>query len=63
MADVEWQSVRIQKDVLESIEPTVYKATGLRVKLQDFVTDAVREKLAGYVEMAKKKEAKLRATG
>ncbi len=63
MSDITWQSVRVQKDVLDSIDPTVYKATGLRVKLQDFVTDAIREKLAGYVEMADKKAKKLPRTG
>lgn len=56
-AKTEVTTVKIRKEIFDEIEPTLYQATGLKVKMQDFVSDAVAEKLAPYKELAKKRAA------
>ncbi len=58
MAVADYTSVRIRKDVLDQIDSVVYSATGLRVKLQEFVSDAVKEKLDAYKITADQKKKK-----
>lgn len=54
------KSVQIRSDVYDKIEPTLLRVTGYRVKITDFVTKAVEEKLARLESVA---ESNLRKTG
>ena len=53
----EYATTKIRKELLDRIKPVIYEATGLKVSVQEFVTDAVAEKLAQYEEIARKKAA------
>lgn len=57
MAARKFVNTKILDGVLERIDPIVYAATGVHPKMQDFVTDAVLEKLAYYESMAEEKRA------
>lgn len=50
-------TVRIRRSVYDEVEPTIFEATGLRIQMTDFITQAVDEKLEPYREMVRKKRA------
>lgn len=50
-------TVRIREDVHAEVEQTIFEATGLRINMTDFITQAVDEKLEPYREMVRKKRA------
>ncbi len=62
MAASDRKSVQIRSDVYDKIEPTLLRVTGYRVKITDFVTKAVEEKLM-RLEAESAAGSNLRKTG
>lgn len=50
-------TTKIREDVMKRIDPVVFAATEVHPKIQDFITDAVVERLEKFEELAKKRAA------